>query len=222
MIGLGQKNQLIKGLVPEYVEHGIAILQYADDTIFCLQDDEANARNLKFLLCMYEQMSGIKINFEKSEVLMISPDDQKSLEFLVVFKCSIRASPIKYLGVPVSGSRLHVMNWLRLDEKILKRLDGWQGSSLSIGGRLTLINSYLSSIPIYSMSVYLLPKTICKRIDKTRRRFFWQGGGLKRKYHLVKWKKNINPKYKGGLGIHDIRKMNQSLLWWKLGKKEGM
>lgn len=99
MIGQGQKNQLIKGLVPEYVEHGIAILQYADDTILCLQDDEASARNLKFLLCMYEQMSGIKINFEKSEVLMISRDDQKSLEFLVVFKCSIRASPIKYLGV---------------------------------------------------------------------------------------------------------------------------
>jgi len=32
--------------------------------------------------------------------------------------------PIKYLGVPVSGSRLHVKDWLILDEKLLKRLDG--------------------------------------------------------------------------------------------------
>jgi len=63
------------GLVPQYVDGGIAILQYADDTILCLQEDEENARNMKFLLYMYEQMSGLKINFEKSEVLTTSDDD---------------------------------------------------------------------------------------------------------------------------------------------------
>jgi hypothetical protein len=75
------------------------------------------------------------------------------------------------------------------------------------------------------MSMYLLPKTICKRIDQTRKRFFWQESGLKKKYHLVKWEKLNRPRKKGGLGIQDIRKMNQSLLcrwWWKLEKKEGM
>ncbi|PUZ72532.1 hypothetical protein GQ55_2G401100 [Panicum hallii var. hallii] len=73
--------------------------------------------------------------------------------------------------------------------------------------------------------MYLLPKTICKRIDQTRKRFFWQESGLKKKYHLVKWEKLNRPRKKGGLGIQDIRKMNQSLLcgwWWKLEKKEGM
>jgi hypothetical protein len=39
MISLEQKNNLIEGLVPEYIENGVAILQYADDTILCLQDD---------------------------------------------------------------------------------------------------------------------------------------------------------------------------------------
>ena len=33
MISLAQKNKLIQGLVPEYVENGVSILQYADDTI---------------------------------------------------------------------------------------------------------------------------------------------------------------------------------------------
>jgi len=120
----------------------------------------------------------------------------------------------------MSGSRLHVLDWLKLDEKILKRLDGWQGSSL--GGRLTLINSCLSSIPIYSMSMYLLPKAICKRIDN-KEKIFLAGRGLKKKYYLLKWEKIIRPKKKGSLGIQNIRKMNQSLLcrwWWKLEKKE--
>jgi hypothetical protein len=45
---------------------GVAILQYVDDTIFCLKDDMDNARNVKLLLYLYEMMSGLKINFTKS------------------------------------------------------------------------------------------------------------------------------------------------------------
>ena len=47
--------------------------------LLCLQEDKENARNIKFLVYMYEQMSGIKINFKKSEVLMVSNDDKKKL-----------------------------------------------------------------------------------------------------------------------------------------------
>lgn len=43
------------------------ILQYADDTIFLLEADLVCVRNLKFLLCLFEQMSGLKINFHKSD-----------------------------------------------------------------------------------------------------------------------------------------------------------
>jgi hypothetical protein len=42
------------------------------------------------------------------------------------------------LRVPVSDSKIHIADWLPLTEKILKRLDGWQGSSLFIGGRTIL------------------------------------------------------------------------------------
>jgi hypothetical protein len=40
-----------------------------------------------------------------------------------------------------------------------------------------------------------------------------------KKYHLVKWNIITKPKNKEGLGVHDLRKMNISLLckwWWKL------
>jgi mannosylglycoprotein endo-beta-mannosidase len=131
---------------------------------------------MKLLLCFYEKMSGLKINFSKSEVLMISHDDQKALQLANVMNCSTRVWPIKYLEVPVAGSRLHVSDWVSLVEKLMKRLEGWQGSALSIGGRITLINACLSSIPTYCMSMYLLPKMIIKKIDSVRKRFFGQGG----------------------------------------------
>ena len=63
MVSLAQKNKLIQGLVPEYIEDGVTILQYADDTILCLKDDREQASNLKLLLYLYEAMSGLKINF---------------------------------------------------------------------------------------------------------------------------------------------------------------
>ena len=50
------------------------------------------------------------------------------------------------------------------------------------------------------MSMYLIPKTVIKSMDKTRKRFFWQGGGTKKKYYLVKWSKICIPKKKGGSG----------------------
>ena len=51
-----QKTNHLSRLVPEYVEKGVAILQYVDDTILCLQNDEECARNMKLLLYLYEQM----------------------------------------------------------------------------------------------------------------------------------------------------------------------
>lgn len=77
---------------------------------------------------------------------------------------------------------------------------------MSIAGRSTLICVCLNNSPIYQMSIYLAPKTISEKIDKIRRSFFWQGGGTKRKYHLVKSVKICKSKKNRGLGIKDLKK----------------
>ena len=156
---------------------------------------------------------------------MINGDDTKHLLYADLFNCQTGAFPIKYLGVPVGPGRQHVKDWTPLEEKNLKKLSTWKESSLSMAGRLTLINSSLSSSFIYHMSMYLLPKTTIDFLDKQRMTFLWQGNGSKKKYHLIKWEVICKSKYKGGLGIKNIRKMNISLLtkwWWKLEKEDGL
>ena len=117
-----QKNKLSEWLVPKYIENGVVILQYSDDTILCIQDDKEQAASLKLLLYIYE-MSGLKINFSKSEVIM-GQKYVKDLGLSNMFSCAIGRCSIKYLGVPFLGSRLHVADLIPMEEKMFKRLDG--------------------------------------------------------------------------------------------------
>jgi len=57
--------------------------------------------------------------------------------------------------VPVSPSRLKVIDWLPLIEKGIKRLDIWKGGSLSIADRSTLFTPSLNNSPMYHV---FLPK----------------------------------------------------------------
>ena len=44
-----------------FVVNGLSIFQYADDTILFLDHDIEQAKNLKLLLSVFQQMSGLKI-----------------------------------------------------------------------------------------------------------------------------------------------------------------
>jgi hypothetical protein len=125
MIREAQNNGLITGLADHLIDKGVVVLQYADDTIMCLKDDIDNARNMKFLLYLYEMMSGLKINFSKSEVIVINGDNDKNSQIADLFNCQVGAFPIKYLGVPVSPSRLHVKDWWPIVEPNEKKLAIW-------------------------------------------------------------------------------------------------
>ncbi|KAL6333218.1 hypothetical protein AAG906_028401 [Vitis piasezkii] len=42
-------------------------------------------------------------------------------------------------------------------------------------------------MPIYQMSIFRMPKSVAKRVEKVQRDFLWGGGNLAGKIHLVKW-----------------------------------
>ena len=81
---------------------------------------------------------------------------------------------MRYLGIPIHYRRLSNADWKRVEERFEKRLSSWKGKHLSTGGRLTLINSMLSSSPMYMMSIFAIPGGVLKKLDYFRSRFFWQ------------------------------------------------
>jgi hypothetical protein len=77
LIRRAQESGLITGLVPDLLDDEIAIIQYANDTIFMFEESLESARNLKLILCIFEQLTGLKINFHKSEVFFFGAAIQK-------------------------------------------------------------------------------------------------------------------------------------------------
>ena len=55
LIGREKEACQVGGLVPHLVDGGVSILQYADDTIIFMEHDLAKARNMKLVLCLFEQ-----------------------------------------------------------------------------------------------------------------------------------------------------------------------
>ena len=68
-----------------------------------------------------------------------------------------------------------------------------------------LLNLFLSSSPIFYMSLFKIPKCVAKEINKIQARFLWRGDESKRKIHLVKWKEAQRNKNQRGLRIRDTK-----------------
>lgn len=125
---------------------------------------------------------------------------------------------MKYLGIPISDKVLGIGAFQGICNKMNKRLYPWR-KFMTSGGKLILTNSCLSSLPMYVMGFYFLPKGIHSKMDTLRSRFFWRGAGDEFKYHMAKWVAICKPKIHGGLGIVNIEIMNRCLLtkWiWKI------
>ncbi|WMV45921.1 hypothetical protein MTR67_039306 [Solanum verrucosum] len=97
-------------------------------------------------------------------------------------------------------------------EKCEKRLVKWKSQYLSLGGRLTLINSVLDSMPTYIISLFPISDGVIERLDVLRRNFLSEGNSETKKFHLVKWDALIGSKQKGGTGVRILETQNQCLM----------
>jgi hypothetical protein len=106
MIERATSEGQIEGVIPHLVDGGLSILQYADDTILFMDHDIEKTRNLKLILSVFEHLSGLKINFHKSELFCFSEAQDNVAEYAELFGCGQGQFPIRYLGIPIHYQRL--------------------------------------------------------------------------------------------------------------------
>nr|GEX41031.1 RNA-directed DNA polymerase, eukaryota, reverse transcriptase zinc-binding domain protein [Tanacetum cinerariifolium] len=91
--------------------------------------------------------------------------------------CSTLSMPFNYLGTKVGRGISRSNSWDDIIAKVSSRLSKWKLKTLSIGGRLTLIKSVLSSMPLYHMSIYKVPievSVVAKITDSSLSNSFWR------------------------------------------------
>ncbi|KAK1275917.1 hypothetical protein QJS04_geneDACA000879 [Acorus gramineus] len=107
----------------------------------------------------------------------------------------------RYLGIPLSIAGRRETTTLKAIEKITKRLETWNSSSLNVAGRVVLIRAVLQTLPQHLMFAASIMQTDAEAIYRLARRFLWAGGRTKRVTHYINWERVTLEKAVGGLGI---------------------
>ncbi|GJS42896.1 RNA-directed DNA polymerase, eukaryota [Tanacetum coccineum] len=191
----------------------ISHLFYADDVVFVGEWNDKNIHTLLNVLKCFFLASGLKINLNKSKLMGIGVNKSVVESAANLIGCSILYSPFNYLGVKVGANMSRISSWDDVVAKVSSRLSKWKIKTLSIGGRLTLLKSVLTSIPLYHMSIYKVPMGVLKKLESIRRNFFNCTDGSVRKSSWTSWSKVLASKKNGGLGVSSFFAHNRALLF---------
>jgi len=116
----------------------------------------------------------------------------------------------------VGGNPRKKQFWEPVVKKIEARLTAWKGRLLSMAGRICLLKSVFTSIPLFYLSIFRAPTTVCNRISSIQRRFLWAWGKENKAIAWVSWENVCKPCEEGGLEVKETRNLNSALLAkWK-------
>jgi hypothetical protein len=71
-----------------------------------MDHDLDKTQNMKLLLRVFEQASGLKINFHKSELLCFGQAQEAVDHYTDLFGCQEGEFPLKYLGIRIHYKKL--------------------------------------------------------------------------------------------------------------------
>jgi len=154
-------NWYVVGTVNQVV---VSHLQFADDTLLLGNKIWANVRALRAALVIFEAMSGLKVNFNKSRLVGINISDSWLNEAATVLSCKVGKIHFMYLGLHIGSNPQRLKFWEPIMNRIKSRLSGWNSRFLSFGGRLILLKSVMTSLPVYALSFFKAPSGIISSI----------------------------------------------------------
>lgn len=165
----------------------ITHLQYADDMLIFCDANIESLKNIQKTLIIYHLASGLEVNFHKSSLIGLNISQIWLQQAATTLRCKTGSIPFTYLRLPIGANVSRVRAWDPVIERMAKKLASWKSKMLSIGGRITLIKSSLTNLPVYFMSIFPIPKGVIEKINKIIRAFLWSGDSKKKAISLVAW-----------------------------------
>ena len=164
------------------------VIQYADDTLLVMQADSSQLLCLKALLQTFADSTGLRVNFNKSMMIPLNIPAEKIPNFLGLMNCSQGSFPFTYLGLPLGTTKPTIEFFLPMVQRVERRLCGI-ANFLNYGGKLELVKSVLSSMPIFYMCTLEIPVSVKNQLNKYMRHCLWRRPDMEDKRPaLIKWK----------------------------------
>jgi len=213
-----QRERKIKGLRLWGNNLPITHQQFVDDIMLFCEATIKEVRNMKRILDLFMEASGMEVNKEKSCTFVFNTLDSIKSHLTRTLGFRQGELPTKYLGNQIDINPTRMVNWQQVTEKLKNKMASWSFRSLNIAGRIVLVKSVLQAMPIYSLSIMAAPKGACTKIKEIYGKFIWGGPNQQRKWALVSWKNLTKRKEEGGLGLRDPEMLNKVMgakLWWR-------
>ncbi|WKA06598.1 hypothetical protein VitviT2T_024493 [Vitis vinifera] len=205
----------------------VSHLLFTDDTILFCEDNRNQLVFWKWVVICFEVVSCLKINLKKSEIIPVGGVEDVD-KAVAVFGCKVGNFPTTYLGLPLEAPHNSCRVWDVVQERFKRKLATWKKQYLSKGGRLTLMKSTLSNLPIYFMSLFVIPRKVRIRLEKIQKEFLWEDVEGRRRIHLVRWTTICKDKRKiiigkfgegeGGWTTREVRESYGMSLWKDIRK----
>jgi hypothetical protein len=186
---------------------------YADNLVIFLRLQPHDFIYICQVPQLFARASGLDTKLDKC---LISPircsEEEVATVQQVVFPCQVAPFCCKYLGTPLSLTRLRRSDEQHLVDAVSARIPTWKTGLLNNTGRATLTKTTLSAILVHISIYCYLSVWAIDEIDRRRRAFLWSGtesmsGGKCR----VAWRIVCLLKENGGLGVLDLRIMGYAL-----------
>jgi len=126
-------------------------------------------------------LSGLKVNYEKTEALWIGSFKNRTDKLEINQNIKWSSRKVKALGVWFSISKEEAVmpNYQEKKGKISKILSCWQLRRLTLLGKVTVIKSLAASQLVYIMSSLPSSQSYLKEIHQLLYNFLWDGRGIK-------------------------------------------
>ena len=188
--------------------------QFADDLWASLKN-ASSVYNLFQEMEYFARVSGLKINYNKTQLMRIG-SLRRTMPILYTQKPVSWSKRVKILGIVFANDKTEMIqaNYEPLLAKTKKVLENWQNRSLTLIGKVLVVNTLVMSLLSHAfLCTYSPVDKFHIELKKIICNFLWDGGKPRIKYDRL-----IKSYTEGGLKLVDSRLKNAALKckWLKL------
>ncbi|GLJ29203.1 hypothetical protein SUGI_0575970 [Cryptomeria japonica] len=199
-----RENKVWNGIEVHANIQAITHSQFADDTTLFGETSVTEAEIIKLVLNNYAMVSRQHINRKKMEVFFFNTKKEIQAKIAKILRCTIGTLPVKYLGVPLIGGKAKKDVWEEMITKCRQKTKTWKHKWLALPGRILLIKTVLSAMPIYAMSIFKLSYKAIQTLEGFLKKFLWEGAKQVKKIPLIGWDTTCRSREEGGAGIRNL------------------